>query len=320
MTPLISVLVAGYQVEDDIGPCIESVLAQSLGDFELVVVDDASTDGTVEMVRRYVAQDQRIRLLVLPHNGGAAAARNAGLALCRGRWVALLDADDGFAPERLAALLARTQATNADMVADNLQIVSHPDRQPRGVAFGAGEWPQSGVMSLADYLRSNDFRAARYSFGYLKPMVRRALVEAHHLRFREDLALCEDYHFHLDCLLAGASWQLIPDALYRYAARPHSLSRAVGPERLDNVLAHSRRQLDAMGQGEPLRRLILHRHRRLARLQAYLSFRQHLRGRAWVSALRQLLLRPGLLGPGLATLCRRGLAHLPRSRQGVAQR
>ncbi|WP_297772768.1 glycosyltransferase family 2 protein [uncultured Roseovarius sp.] len=100
--PLISVLMAVHDSESTIRTALSSIQAQTWTDFELLVIDDASTDATTGIVAEYAARDPRIRLLPLARNVGAYGARNAGLAEARGRFVTLHDADDWSHPERLA--------------------------------------------------------------------------------------------------------------------------------------------------------------------------------------------------------------------------
>jgi glycosyltransferase involved in cell wall biosynthesis len=89
-----------YNRAEFVGPAIESVLNQTMGDFELLVVDDASTDHTEAAVSRF--GDSRVKYVRQPRNGGDAASRNAGIELSRGRYVAFLDDDDSWVPEKLA--------------------------------------------------------------------------------------------------------------------------------------------------------------------------------------------------------------------------
>ena len=107
--PLFSVVIPTFNRARIVGRAIRSVLAQTVDDFEIVVVDDCSTDDTREVVARIV--DPRIRLLPLAQNRGAAGARNAGIAAARGQWISLLDSDDEYAPvflERTRAALGPT--------------------------------------------------------------------------------------------------------------------------------------------------------------------------------------------------------------------
>jgi glycosyltransferase involved in cell wall biosynthesis len=100
--PFFSVVIPLYNVEAYIADTLERVLRQSMGDFEVILVDDASSDGTVNIVERFVASDQRLRLIRLPQrSGGPATPRNIGIANSNGDYIALLDADDIWGPDKL---------------------------------------------------------------------------------------------------------------------------------------------------------------------------------------------------------------------------
>src|SRR5947208_14683463 len=102
--PLVSILTPAYNSAAYIGETIASVLAQTFPHFEMIVADDGSTDGTADIVRRAAERDPRIVMVTSPH-GGPAAARNAAIAVARGRFLALLDSDDVWAPEYLSEQL-----------------------------------------------------------------------------------------------------------------------------------------------------------------------------------------------------------------------
>jgi glycosyltransferase involved in cell wall biosynthesis len=101
--PEISVVIPTYESARYVGAAIESVLAQTHGDFEIIVVDDGSKDATAAVVAGYA--DPRVRY-VRQENSGVAVARNRGMAEATGRWVAFLDADDTWYPEKLARQMA----------------------------------------------------------------------------------------------------------------------------------------------------------------------------------------------------------------------
>jgi len=99
LNPLISVVIPAYNREDTIGYCIQSILRQSYANFEIVVVDDGSTDRTVAVIRSF--QDQRIRVIETIARRGAQAARNVGIRAAAAEWIAFLDSDDEWMPEKL---------------------------------------------------------------------------------------------------------------------------------------------------------------------------------------------------------------------------
>lgn len=105
MMPEVSIVTPAFNAAATIGRCIESVRSQSFGDWEQIIVDDGSSDETVEVVRRYASGDNRLRLVQQGKNRGAGPARNAAIATARGRYIAFLDADDEWYPEKLEKVL-----------------------------------------------------------------------------------------------------------------------------------------------------------------------------------------------------------------------
>lgn len=101
--PLISVIIPAYNAAPYLGECLESVIAQTFRDIEIIVVDDGSTDATAEIARNFAASDSRIRLLSKP-NGGQSSARNFGLRESLGRFVCFVDSDDLLYPDSLKIL------------------------------------------------------------------------------------------------------------------------------------------------------------------------------------------------------------------------
>jgi teichuronic acid biosynthesis glycosyltransferase TuaG len=104
--PLISIITPSWNVEHLIGKTIESVQAQTLGDWELLIADDCSTDNTTEVVESYAAKDPRVKLIRQPRNGGPALARQAAIERAEGRFIAFLDSDDLWLPAKLERQVA----------------------------------------------------------------------------------------------------------------------------------------------------------------------------------------------------------------------
>ena len=120
--PRVSVLVAAYNGEAFVGEALASLGAQTFRDFEVIVVDDGSTDGTAALVAKLATRDERFRL-IRQANGGTQAARNAALAGARGAWVALLDQDDVWLPQKLEAQITLADADpRANLLFTNYRV------------------------------------------------------------------------------------------------------------------------------------------------------------------------------------------------------
>ena len=141
--PLVSIVTPAWKAARYIGETIASVRAQTLVDWEHLVIDDCSPDDTTGVVARLAAQDPRLKLLRTPANGGPARARNVGLGAARGRYLCFLDADDLWRPEKLAAqiqALAQADAavcyTGYRRMSFDLGKASGVIRVPRRLPYG----------------------------------------------------------------------------------------------------------------------------------------------------------------------------------------
>lgn len=113
---LISIIMAAYNAEKTIEQAISSVLNQTYPNFELLVVNDCSKDRTAEIVGRLAERDSRVRLISNPKNSGVSYTRRHGLEEAKGEWIAILDSDDAWAPEKLEKQIALQKKVKADLL------------------------------------------------------------------------------------------------------------------------------------------------------------------------------------------------------------
>lgn len=113
---LISIIMAAYNAEKTIEQAINSVLSQTYTNFELLVVNDCSTDRTAELVKSIAAKDSRVRLISNVKNSGVSYTRKHGLEEAKGSWIAILDSDDAWAPKKLEKQIDLQRRTNADLL------------------------------------------------------------------------------------------------------------------------------------------------------------------------------------------------------------
>ncbi len=279
---IVSVIVPAWRAEGFIARAIASARAQTLSDIEIIVIDDASPDATAEAAVRAGDGDPRVQVLRLARNGGAGAARNAGFRAAKGVWLAVLDADDSMAPNRLETLVAA--GAGADIVADDMRITGDPDTDEEGPAFLGLKAP--ATMDLAGYALTNRLFKGERQSGYLKPMFRAAFLGAHALEYDESLRLGEDYALVASALAAGARFALHPEPLYRYRVRPGSVSRVMTGEDVASLLAADDRFHARFGPSlSPRERAALARRRAsLERAQAFLVMVEALKARRPVAA------------------------------------
>ena len=120
--PAVSVIIAAYNAEKYIRRCLDSIAAQTLSDWECIIVNDGSTDATAVIADGYAAEDGRFRVIHKP-NGGVASARQAGLDEARGEFSIHADPDDWVEPDMLEALVGQARADGADMVLCDMSVI-----------------------------------------------------------------------------------------------------------------------------------------------------------------------------------------------------
>ena len=113
---LISVIMAAYNAAATIEQAVQSVLKQTYPDLELLVIDDCSQDGTAALVEKFAKTDNRVRLISNEKNSGVSYTRRHGLEEASGEWIAILDSDDAWTPEKLEKQIELQKKTNADLL------------------------------------------------------------------------------------------------------------------------------------------------------------------------------------------------------------
>ncbi len=140
--PNVSVIIPAYNHERFIGPAVESVLGQSHGDLELIIIDDGSTDKTAEIIRGY--RDRRLRC-VFQENQDAYNALNRGLSMVEGDCVAILNSDDIYTPDRLERLLAEQRASGAQCLFTRVALIDDDGRHLDDPALWWNQWYEDAV-------------------------------------------------------------------------------------------------------------------------------------------------------------------------------
>ncbi|WP_448602716.1 glycosyltransferase family 2 protein [Thermoleptolyngbya sp.] len=233
MNPEVSVIMPAYNTEAYIARAIASALNQTLHNIEVIVVDDASTDGTAEVARRF--RDERVRVFVNEQNMGAAGARNRALRAAQGNWIAVLDSDDWYAPERLERLLQVAQVEQADMVADDLYYVPDGSDTPLGTLIQRSGHSITEIRQVDPvfFVETDIYGQQGLHLGLSKPLMRRQFLMEHDIEYDLSLRLGQDFWLYVDCLINGARYLLVPEPYYYYRFRPNSLVKQSKIARLD---------------------------------------------------------------------------------------
>jgi teichuronic acid biosynthesis glycosyltransferase TuaG len=176
--PLISIITPSYNASLFIEQTINSVRKQTYQNWEMIIVDDCSTDNTPEILEQIEKEDERIQIIFLNQNGGAAVARNTALQHAKGRYVAFLDSDDCWKPEKLAKQLSFMHTNNYAFTFTRYELVTN-----EGVLLNK-QIPAPAEISYDDMLKNT-------IIGCLTVMIDREIVgdiQMPNIRTRQDLA------------------------------------------------------------------------------------------------------------------------------------
>ena len=222
MSIKVSIIIPAYNTEQYIAKAISSALAQTLEDIEVIVVDDCSKDNTVEIVKGFT--DPRVKLLLNSQNMGAGGARNKAIQAAKGEWIAVLDSDDWYAPQRLEVLVGVAEQKNADFVADDSYLIEDGASNPWSTIIDESGVKVSSIQQFetADFVLTDIEGRPGLRLGFTKPLFRREFLLDNQIKY-EDIRVTQDFWFDIRCLMHGAKFFLIPEPYYFYRARPGSL-------------------------------------------------------------------------------------------------
>ena len=220
--PLASVVIPVFNSASTLARAVRSALAQTETAIEIIVIDDGSQDDSHAVACTLAAEDPRVRVLRMDSNGGKPRAMNHAIASARGRWIAVLDADDWYDPQRLDVLLAAGEAQGVDMVADNLHFYDGGAGVVVRTAFDPELPPRP--IGAADFAASSNPRSP-FDFGLLKPILRADFLRAQEIRYYEPARFGQDFYYLFDVFAAGGRGWLESRACYYWTMPFGSVSR-----------------------------------------------------------------------------------------------
>lgn len=289
--PDVSVIIAAWKAETFLEQAVASALASSGVSVEVVIVDDASPDGTTPVAQRLAAQDGRVIASRLEANGGPSAARNRAIGLASGRYIAVLDADDTMSPERLARLVRHAEATGADIVADNMFEVDEAGARLTSTGFLTSEaFAQDRAINLATWINFNEPMKRGDCIGYLKPLIRRDALPVSGAVYDTALRNSEDYYLVAGLLAQGRKMAYLAQPGYFYTRSAGSTSHRLKPEHTQAWLDAERRFAEANGSrlSGADKRAITHRRRTLRNVHQLVATTEAMKSRKLGNALGML--------------------------------
>lgn len=222
MNNKISVIIPVYKVEEFLDDCVQSVLAQTHTNMEIILVDDGSPDNCPAMCDSWSEKDKRIKVIHKP-NGGLSDARNAGLEIATGEYISFIDSDDWILPEMYERMLSLIQKENADICACNIRSY-HSDHEE---VWGFKEYFTGKSEQILDMLYSD----TKYPVSTWNKLYKRDCWKE--LRFPVG-KICEDAFTTYQLVHNAGRIVQVPEAFYCYRIRPQSImTSAFSVKRMD---------------------------------------------------------------------------------------
>ena len=206
---LVSIVMPVYNSAETLRESVESVSAQTWSQWELLLVDDGSTDSSKTLISELAASDPRIHSLFLKENKGAALARNEAVRIAKGRYIAFLDSDDLWSPTKLDAQMATMKANSAGLVFSDYEWIDSRGRSV-GVIVRASDRLDWNRLTWGNDIGLSSALVDRYAVG--DPLM-------------PDLRLNHDFALWLDVLRKGHLAVRCPGVLVKYRVLPGSLSQ-----------------------------------------------------------------------------------------------
>ena len=257
----ICVIIAAKNASDTISTAILSALVEpEVG--EVVVIDDGSTDATAAIAQACDDGTGRLKVERFDVNRGPSAARNHAVSISSAPLISILDADDFFFKGRFAAML---ENDDWDLVADNIAFIQQSVSGSSSLV-PARFAPEEHFLTLSEFVEGNISKRGveRGETGFLKPVIRRAFLENHGLRYDEALRLGEDYELYVRALACGARYKVIRNCGYGAIVRGDSLSGRHRTEDLRQLYEADRKIMEVYSLTEQEKSL-LQEHERYIR-------------------------------------------------------
>lgn len=232
--PRVSVILPVFNAENYISEAITSILSQSFSEFELIIINDGSTDETLRILRQHERADGRV-IIISRDNRGLVESLNEGIDIARGQWIARMDADDIALPNRLSLQLTTLEQTAADICGGWVEFFGTSDR--RIIRHPIGD----DAIKAALYFGS--------AFAHPTVMMRTALVKQ--LRYDKQWEKCEDYDLWQRAVYAGWKMTNVPEVVLRYRQHEAQISTAAWSIQQDLTQKLRRRhwQMASAGMG-----------------------------------------------------------------------
>ncbi|MBQ7198179.1 MAG: glycosyltransferase [Selenomonadaceae bacterium] len=226
--PAISVIIAMYNTEKYIAQCLESLLAQTFQDFEVIVADDCSTDNSAAIVDSMTPQfEGRLKLIRLKKNSGfPGLPRNTAMSTAKGKYIAFLDSDDFYKPDALERFYNLAEQNDAEVIHAEKYFTFNEENIDKGVfTFQKGPYVEKPTFETDNIgERVINFVSYKTLWWGINKLFRREFLTKNNIKFPNDITAWEDLVFAYHCILRSETYLRVPDIVYCYRIRKGSLS------------------------------------------------------------------------------------------------
>lgn len=218
MRPMVSIIVPIYNAENYLRRCVDSILNQEYTDYELLLVNDGSTDASGDICEEYGDRDPRV-IVIQKENTGVSDSRNRALDRARGKYLQFLDSDDWITPDATRLFVRAAEEYGCDMVISDFYRVVGERLSTKG------DIEEEGVLTREEFAAHMMENPADFYYGVLwNKLYRRDIVEEHNLRMDTDINWCEDFMFNLEYIRYAKVFYALHAPIYYYVKRKGSLA------------------------------------------------------------------------------------------------
>lgn len=231
----ISVIIPVYNSAQYLPKCLESVCGQTLRDIEIICVNDCSTDESIVILEEFSQKDERVKIIDLKENKGAAAARNIAIKNASGEYLGFVDSDDFIDRNFYEKLFSTATKTNADVVKGNIRIYC----------------PKTQTVTRESWIDINENvkrHPAAFCFSFTSAIYKTSIIKENAVEFLDGFIHFEDPYFTIKAALFYQKLEVIDDVFYYYVNNPNSASRKFSMKHMEAIIAGVSRVLDLLDE------------------------------------------------------------------------
>ncbi len=228
-TPLVSVIVPVYNAEGTLHACVKSIIEQSYPNIEIILVNDGSSDDSLNVCHALAAGDERIRIVDKP-NSGVSASRNAGIENAQGKYLQFIDSDDYLSSDSTRLMVECAEQTECDLVMAEFYRVDGKH------IVASTNIPGGQMLDKHEFARRLMNSPLNFYYGVMwNKLYRRAIIMDNNIRCCTDLNCCEDFLFNIDYYMRMNTVCTLDTPVYYYVNRKGSLANSydsIAPQRV----------------------------------------------------------------------------------------